>query len=157
MEPFDDSWSSYQRGLWGERAAARALWRNGYWIEAHRWTAKDRSDIDLIAARCDLLLFVEVKVRGEGSLEPLAEAHDEDRMARLRNAISDYLHESRNFFTALRVHGIHVAPMPGTRDPAIMVERDYLNPRSIAAWKGNPDLRPDDGLSRFVKPRHAGG
>lgn len=50
-------------GLWGERAAARALRRKGYRILGRRVRFGPRWELDLVARDGDELVFVEVKTR----------------------------------------------------------------------------------------------
>ena len=53
---------AYRRGHRGERLAAAALMLKGYRILARRYRTK-LGEIDLIARRGNLVLFVEVKAR----------------------------------------------------------------------------------------------
>lgn len=73
-------------GQLGERIAAR-------WLEAHGWRIVDRRfrngrrDIDLVAARADLVAFVEVKARrGEAFGDPVEAVHWRKRRELSRSA-----------------------------------------------------------------------
>ncbi len=139
--PFDARWHSEQRGLWGEHAVARHLWRKGWRVLEHRWKAVDGSDIDLVLADEQRLLFAEVKVRtrfGEGD-DPWAEVFDPERQKNLLFAAGDYLRATRQPFAALRFDAYLVKPLPSRRrDPEILVETDYLDPAAVPGWRGLP-------------------
>lgn len=59
----------------GEAAAAEHLERRGYRILARRWRAAGR-EIDLVAERDGVVVFVEVKTRRESTLAPPQSAVD---------------------------------------------------------------------------------
>ena len=59
----------HRRGLAGEVAAARWLESHGFVIEAHRFRL-GHHDLDLIARRGDLVVFVEVKARVSTAFGP---------------------------------------------------------------------------------------
>lgn len=54
--------SNYQRGMWAEYVAIVYLWLHGYWVLRHRYRSHT-GEIDIIAKRGKLLVFVEVKLR----------------------------------------------------------------------------------------------
>nr|WP_029951906.1 YraN family protein [Hippea sp. KM1] len=60
---------SNKTGRWAENKAARLLKNNGYTIIEKNFHCRD-GEIDIIAHKGDLLVFVEVKSRFDGS-EPL--------------------------------------------------------------------------------------
>ena len=62
--------TSSDQGLSGERQAAEYLERTGYEILAHRWRY-GRKEIDLVARKNDLVIFVEVKKRRDESFAPI--------------------------------------------------------------------------------------
>lgn len=146
-EPFDDRWNVHQRGLWGERAVSRFLWRRGWRVDAHRWKATSDSDIDLVVAGDAMLIFAEVKLRAARDPDPYADALSPERMGRFRRAIGDYLIATEQPFVAFRVHAFLVVPSPhAPRDPAISMLRDYINPISVPGWRGAATLVGSDGL-----------
>jgi len=70
-----DAWTDarQRRGLAGELAARRALERDGWRIESHRFRA-GRNEIDLVARLGPLVAFVEVKARRSDAYGPGREA-----------------------------------------------------------------------------------
>ncbi len=80
-------------GREGEAHAARFLEARGYRIVARNVRA-DRVEIDLIARRGRLLVFVEVKSRRAGDHGLAAEAVDERKQGRLRRGAHAWLAEN---------------------------------------------------------------
>ena len=78
--------SESERGRRGERVAERYLIRRGWTILATRWRGAG-GELDLIAARGDLVVAVEVKTRGNAAalVEPLTVAQ-RARIARATEA-----------------------------------------------------------------------
>lgn len=62
MKPSDQRRRAYRRGHWAERLAALALILKGYRIVERRYRTRV-GEIDIIARRRDLVIFVEVKAR----------------------------------------------------------------------------------------------
>lgn len=77
-------------GREGEDAAARHLAARGYQIVARNVRA-DRVELDLIARRGELVVFVEVKTRRAGSHGLAAEAVDPRKQRRLRHGALAWL------------------------------------------------------------------
>lgn len=137
LERWQPGWTAHRAGLWGERAVARWLWKRGHRLLEHRWRGPRRTDIDLVAAAPEHLLFAEVKLRGPGDEDPWATVFDQKRMQLLRVAAGAYLHHSGQQHITIRFHAFLVLPDPARpRHPRITVEEDYLNPRSIPGWRG---------------------
>lgn len=59
----------HRRGIAGEVAAARYLEAAGFRIQAHRFRL-GHHDLDLVARRGDLVVFVEVKARASAEFGP---------------------------------------------------------------------------------------
>ena len=79
------------RGDRGEAEVARYLRKRGYALLASQWRCRF-GEIDLIAKdRRGTLLFVEVKLRGEGAVGLPREFVDERKRRRLRTAAELYL------------------------------------------------------------------
>lgn len=137
LAAYDENWSRAQVGLWGERAVARRLWFEGFSILAHRWQSRNRSDIDLVAARRDLLLFCEVKVRSGGGDDAWLTVIDDHRMENLKDAAAAYLRESRQTRVNIQFNAYLARPDPSIpRAPVIEVSSAYLNPAVIPGWRG---------------------
>ena len=78
-------------GIWGEAQVANYLRKNRYRLVAHSYHCRF-GEIDLIAKdRRGTLLFVEVKLRGEGAVGLPREFVDERKRRRLRTAAELYL------------------------------------------------------------------
>ena len=81
---------TYEKGVWAEHRAALYLSRRGYRIIARRYKTKF-GEIDLIAAKGDVLAIVEVKARQK--LEDALEAVDMKTQRRIVNATLSFLAE----------------------------------------------------------------
>jgi len=137
LEPFQSGWSRGRKGLWAERVVARALWKAGYGIREHRWVGPGRTDIDLVAASRESLLFAEVKLRAAQDEEPWAEVFEEKRQRYLRAAIGQYLRATEQRQVAFRVDAFLVVPEEeAPRDPRILVIRNVISPSSVPGWRG---------------------
>ncbi len=137
LAPFDPAWGVQRRGQWGERAVARKLWREGMRLLEHRWRGPRNTDIDLVAAAEDFLLFAEVKVRNERDADPWADVFRAERLRNLRLAAAAYLHRTHQQEVAVSFRAYLVVPDPlRPRAPRIEVQEDYLNPRTIPGWRG---------------------
>lgn len=77
-------------GRAGEDAAVSLLTGQGYRVLVRNWRCK-LGEVDIICAKSDLIVFVEVKTRGENSLASGAEAVDKRKRAKIVAAASEYL------------------------------------------------------------------
>ncbi|MCC6546413.1 YraN family protein [Candidatus Sumerlaeota bacterium] len=140
LEAYDKDWHHLKLGKWGERAVARRLWLEGFRILAHRWESENRSDIDLVAARQNLLLFCEVKLRTSEDDAIWLKVVEEKRLENLKNAASAYLRESRQTRANIQFNAYLVRPdASAPRDPRIEANCGYLNPAVIPGWRGIAD------------------
>ncbi len=57
-------------GKWGEDAAAQYLAAQGYAIVTRNWTL-NHLELDIVASKDDMLVFVEVKTRKSGDVDPV--------------------------------------------------------------------------------------
>ncbi|CAN5402010.1 hypothetical protein BH09SUM1_BH09SUM1_17370 [soil metagenome] len=135
-EPFNPWWSHLQKGLWAERVVARRLWQDGHRIIAHRHAGPERTDIDLIAANRERLIFAEVKYRTAVGEDPWAATADPERIRRLLNAISDYLRATRQLAVAISVNGYLVSAPDGAANPKIICWKGYVNASQVPGWRG---------------------
>ncbi|GIV85288.1 MAG: hypothetical protein KatS3mg052_2295 [Candidatus Roseilinea sp.] len=58
-------------GAWGEAIAARYLTECGYVLRARNWR-HDHGELDIVAERGDMIIFVEVRARRSDALWPAA-------------------------------------------------------------------------------------
>ncbi len=137
LKPFDSTWDRAARGLWGERAVARMLWRRGHRILAHRWQGPGKTDIDLIAATADRMIFCEVKVRTINADDAWLKVIEEARLELLRRAAGQYLRQHRQTRVNIQFNAYLVEPrLHSPRAPRITANEAYLNPATVPGWKG---------------------
>ena len=77
-------------GVWGEVYAARYLRDNGYSIRAANYQTR-MGEVDVIAERDGVTVFVEVKTRSAGMLARPMESVTVDKQRRLTLAAKQYL------------------------------------------------------------------
>ena len=77
-------------GTWGEALVANFLRKKGYQVLAHSYHCRF-GEIDLIAQKGKILCFVEVKLRGVGSIALPREFVDVKKQERLRKTAAAYL------------------------------------------------------------------
>jgi len=88
---------STQQGRLGEKRAERYLIRRGYQI-LERNARLGRGELDIVARRDDLIIFIEVKAHRSHQASLLA-MHP-DKCARLRSAAETWLSRHENFATS---------------------------------------------------------
>jgi putative endonuclease len=81
-------------GKIGEDLAVRELERRGYAITARRYRTRC-GEIDIVAERDGVLVFVEVKARGDAEFGTAAEAVTPWKQRRLTRMAKDYLTRER--------------------------------------------------------------
>jgi putative endonuclease len=91
-EMTDQTHSSTERGLWGERLAAQALEAHGYEIIQRNWRAAT-GEIDIVAREDGMWVFVEVKTRSSEAFETPEEAVTAEKEQRLYDTGLLYLAE----------------------------------------------------------------
>jgi uncharacterized protein (TIGR00252 family) len=77
-------------GTWGEDMASAYLREKGYVILERNWHSKHR-DIDIIAQKDDVVVFVEVKTRHSQDFSSPAEAVNFKKQKNLLLSINSYL------------------------------------------------------------------
>lgn len=115
-----------QTGIWGEALAAAFLREKGYAILERDWHSGHR-DIDIIAAKDGLLVFVEVKTRHDDNVATPEQAVNYWKQANLRKAINHYLHY-RKVDSPWRFDVIAIIGHPGCTDPIIKHIEDFRLP-----------------------------
>lgn len=83
-----------RNGLLGEIAAARYLREHGYTIVNANYRTR-MGEVDLIARKGDILVFCEVKTRGEHTVCLPREAVDERKQRRITAAALEYVKQIR--------------------------------------------------------------
>lgn len=82
-------------GMLGEELALQFYRLCGYECLDRRWR-RGGGEIDLVVRRPGALVFVEVKVRGPGSLGPAVDAVHPAQLRRLRRLAGRWCHEHRS-------------------------------------------------------------
>lgn len=85
----------YFHGRKGEDITADYLRRKGFIIYKRNYHSRF-GEIDIIAEKGDLLLFVEVKTRSENAMVSGAEAVDYNKQSRIRMTASDFLRKTHS-------------------------------------------------------------
>lgn len=78
-------------GKCGEDMAAEYLQQEGYCILERNWTSRGRKEIDIIATKDDVAVFVEVKTRRQGTVSTPLSAVDARKQRRICLAADSYL------------------------------------------------------------------
>ncbi len=86
-------------GRKGEDMAAEYLQHEGYCILARNWVNKGRKELDIVATKDDVVVFVEVKTRRLGSLTSPIEAVDARKQHRICMAADSFLKSYRAYLT----------------------------------------------------------
>ena len=82
-------------GSKGEDMAAEYLQEHGYCILERNWTNKGRKELDIIATKDDIIVFVEVKTRRQGSVTTPLSAVDGRKQHRICLAADSFLKANR--------------------------------------------------------------
>lgn len=75
----------------GEDMAAEYLQQNGYCILDRNWTNRGRKELDIVATKDDVVVFVEVKTRKVGSVTTPISAVNNAKQHRIVLAADSYL------------------------------------------------------------------
>ena len=79
----------------GEDMAAGYLQKRGYCILDRNWVNKGRKELDIVAIKDDVVVFVEVKTRKAGSITSPISAVDDRKQRRICLAADSYLKAHR--------------------------------------------------------------
>jgi len=101
-----------QRGAKGEAVAARALAEAGFGVVERNWRSRF-GEVDLVARRDDLLLFVEVKARRSDRYGVGAAAVTPAKQKKLAHAAKAYLARHAHGRERIRFDVIEVAAPDG--------------------------------------------
>lgn len=80
-------------GKWGEDIAVEHLIKEGYTIRERNYRPGRCHEIDIIAQKADIMVFVEVKVRNIESGDDPVDAVDEKKIRHIVLAADGYLHK----------------------------------------------------------------
>lgn len=116
--------TNHARGLWAESLCSFALQIKGYRIIARRWRSP-LGEIDIIAARRNILAIIEVKARP--TMDRAAAAVSEKQQRRLGLAAREFLARQPNFNQYI------------TRFDVMMVLPRRWPLHILDAWRGVPD------------------
>ncbi len=105
-----------QLGRDGEDLAARFYERRGFRVVERNYRSGRRGEIDLIVCRGSLVVFCEVKARGDDRWGLPAEAVDRAKQARLRRLAAAWLSERRPGPVELRFDVVSVIVRDGRRE-----------------------------------------
>ena len=83
----------------GEEMAASYLEKQGYFILERNWMNKGRKELDIIATKDDVVVFVEVKTRKVGSATTPISAVNAHKQHRIALAADSYLKANRIDFS----------------------------------------------------------
>ncbi|OWA33748.1 YraN family protein [Saccharibacillus sp. O16] len=90
-KPAAQSYTRKEKGRAAEEAAALHLEQQGWIIRDRNWSCRT-GELDLIAAREDLILFVEVRSRSSSAFGLPAESVDARKIHKVRHTAEVYLH-----------------------------------------------------------------
>jgi putative endonuclease len=106
-------------GSWGEREAERHLRRAGYAILGRRVRPGGRDELDLVARRDGVLVFVEVKTRATEDFGRPMDAVDRRKRHSLSRAAVRYLQRLRKRPDLIRFDVVEVIGRRGEGGPEI--------------------------------------
>lgn len=96
----------------GENRAVAFLISNGYEIIARNWRTK-RGEIDIIAVKDDVLIFIEVKTLPSGNLETLSHELNSRKQKRIIETAKFFLLTNRKYNDSKIQFDVLVIDMPG--------------------------------------------
>jgi putative endonuclease len=111
--------SAADTGLWGEDTAAAVLKKKGYRILGKRVHVDARSEIDVIAKDCKVLVFVEVKTRRNERFGRPSAAVDRRKRHMLSRAAVRYIKKKRFPEISFRFDIVEVIGHPDIPDPLV--------------------------------------
>lgn len=116
------------RGRRAERLAARHLTGLGFTIEATNWHCRG-GELDIVACRGELLVFVEVRSVTTGWLASPSETVNPAKQARVGRAADAYLQQRREAPTTIRFDVIAIRLLPLWR-----AEIEHIEDAFIPSW-----------------------
>ena len=104
-------------GEWGENQAAAFLKKNGFQVLGRNVRPSRRDEIDIIAKKGEVLVFVEVKTRAEEDFGRPARAVDRGKRHALNRAASAYLRSAKYPDLFYRFDIVEVVGLPEDTTP----------------------------------------
>lgn len=99
-------------GKKGEDRASAYLTENGFTILFRNWRTK-KGELDIIAEKNDIIIFVEVKALPSGSLETLSRELDQRKQKRITETAKRFLAINRKYNNRIIRFDVIVIDMPG--------------------------------------------
>ena len=115
----DEEPAHLQAGRWGEQQAERFLRQRGYKILGRRVRVGRRDELDLVARRRQVLVFIEVKTRGSLAHGRPVEAVNRAKRRVLSRAAIRYMKDLREKPARFRFDVVEVVGHPGDDAPEI--------------------------------------
>lgn len=103
-------------GKIGEDNACKYLKKNGYKIIERNWHYSKNAEIDIIAEKNNILVFVEVKTRSNLNFGHPFEAITQTKINKIHKAIYGYLETTKKQYKSFRFDGIAII---GLENPTI--------------------------------------
>lgn len=111
-------------GAWGEEQAAAFLRREGYAVLGRNVRPNRRDEIDIVARRGDVLVFVEVKARRREEFGRPLRAVDAHKRHALNRAAAAYLRVARHPDLFYRFDVVEVLGRPESGEPLVRHTED---------------------------------
>jgi len=122
-------------GRWGEQQAARLLKANGYRLIGQRVRVGKHDEIDIIADRSGVLVFVEVKTRRNEDFGRPISAVNQAKRRRLSRAAVGYLKRQKPPPDYFRFDVVEVIGEPGMGPPKIRhIENVFQLASNYTLW-----------------------
>lgn len=122
-------------GTWGERQAARLLRKNGYKICGKNIRVGRHDELDIVAQRCGVVVFVEVKTRRNEDFGRPISAVNKEKRKRLSRAAVHYLRDRKLRPAHIRFDVIEVIGEPNGAAPEIRhVENAFPLDSAYRLW-----------------------
>lgn len=114
-------------GRQGEELAAEYLQKRGYRIIERNWQPGRWGEVDIVTIDDDTLVFVEVKVRGPGSLETPQESVTHKKLRLLQKMALLYSKSHPDLPKALRIDFVGISFPKGKNKPKIELFKNITN------------------------------
>lgn len=107
-------------GTWGEDAAVALLKREGFSILGRNVRPNKHDEIDVVAQKGELLIFVEIKTRKQEDYGRPARAVDQDKRHALNRAAAAYLRKAKYPDLFYRFDVVEVLGSPEQPEPPLI-------------------------------------